>query len=65
MNPSPAPPNTGVGILQKMKGKHSGVEIVFKLDLKLKQSLTFIEGNFPEIFVNKEREGKWMMQTYI
>ena len=41
-----------------MKGKHSGGEIVFKLDLKLKQSLTFIGGNFPEIFVNKERERK-------
>ena len=39
-----------------MKGKHSGGKIVFKLDLKLKQSLTFIEGNFPEVFANKEKE---------
>ena len=28
-----------------MKGKHSGGKIVFKLNLKQKQNLTFIEGN--------------------
>ena len=42
-----------VEIFQKMKGKHSGGKIVFKLDLKLKQSLTFIEGNFVSKLVYK------------